>query len=897
MEQLMYSSKFQIFEPLVATSKCGRALAFLLVSLMIVSCGKSTDANPEEALRFYRSAVTYEGQGQFHAAIIEARNAIQKNPEDTAGYILLAKIYNKVGSFDSTQKLLQPLLEKKPSVGLELAESYINSNKFRSAINALSQYPVDLIKDVQSAVRMQVILAECSIRLGDKVSYEASLAELKKIPQASFDVLALDAQYLLSQGSKEGAQLKFDQLAKGNDATAKTYLLVGNFELQQNQLSKAEDYYTKALSLLPNTDVMTVERRAVLAQLTEALIQQGRTSEAYRYQKILADANPEGVVAQQKFSDALELYRQSKFTEAEKLLSEIREQFPNDKNSAMLMGLVQFQQGQDNRAIELFDKYIDTENASSVVIQTAALAKFRVKKMDEAVVLLKKSVASQPDNADILATYGLALLDLDPTSADGQKALEKSLAINPSKHRLRLALAKRHFVMKNIEQGLAQLKTAYKALPLDFVLQEAYLKALMQNGKNEDVKQEIALFQKEYPTNPRSSFIEGWFKLVVKDYPGAETAFVKALSVKGSEEKSFAYSGLAELYLIQKQPQKAINTLQLLINEDPSNIANYAKWYQLVRELKREQEAQVFLTELESKSNTWQPSAVLAQVMLEQQQAAEAVKYIERALLRSGNSANVKQLAAQTYQNYGIWLVGQKKSSDAKVQFLKSLTLYPENAQFLSTVIRFELEQKNFTEAQKLLDQFTETKENQYERLFFQGMIRMAEGKADEAVEFYKKSWAHTPTDAVAEVIYQHFQGKGQKVDADKFLDEWSQKLQKSYSAALLQAVNAQNNKKTADALRWYEKAIEISPNMPIPLNNLAWMYYEANDERALAYAEKAAAIAPNVAPILDTYGWILVEKGQLIKGIEILKKALDLAPDNAEVRSHYERATKMKKN
>lgn len=39
------------------------------------------------------------------------------------------------------------------------------------------------------------------------------------------------------------------------------------------------------------------------------------------------------------------------------------------------------------------------------------------------------------------------------------------------------------------------------------------------------------------------------------------------------------------------------------------------------------------------------------------------------------------------------------------------------------------------------------------------------------------------------------------------------------------------------------------------------------------------------------------LKKGQVQKGTEILKKALDLAPDNAEIRDHYERALKAKKN
>ena len=866
-------------------------ISIVAASLTLASCGDDKGADKEGAARHITSATTYQGQGQFHAAMLEARNAVEKDPENPAGHLVLAKIYNQIGSFDASQKLLESVSKKMPSVNLELAESYINNNKFRSAINALNDYVVDEAADPASAARKQAVLAQSYIRLGDKAGYEKAVESLSKMPNTKNELIIIEADYLVSQGNKEAAAAQLELLAKSENLSAKNYLLLGNFALQNNQYDKAEGFFTKAISLLPNTDVMTVERRIVLAQLTESLILQGRTSEAYRYQKILADENPEGKVAQQKFNDATELYRQGKFVEAEKLLSEIRDQFPQDKNSAMLLGLVQFQRGQDEQAIELFDKYIDTETASSTLIQTAAIAKFRSKKMDEALEMLKKAVAAQPNNADILATYGLALLDHTPTSDEGQKALEKSLALNPEKHRLRLALAKRHYTMKNPEQGIAQLRTAYRAVPLDFVVQEAYIKALMQAGKNEELKQEIATFKKDYPANPRGSFIDGWSKLVQKDYAGAQAMFEKALSAKDNPEKILAYTGLAELYQQQNQPQKALSAWQTLLAEDATQVPVYAKWYQLVRELKRTPEAIVFLTQLEAKSDKWQPSAVLAQILQEQKQMPEAIKYIDKALERSAKAQNVKQLAANLYQNYGIWLYSQNKGADAKIYLLKALNFYPENVLYLTSVIQLEIAQKNIPEAQKLLDQFAQTKENEHSRLFLQGVIRFAETKNEDGLDLYRKSWATQPSEIVAEALLQHYQKAEQKEQLETFLNDWSKKMPTSYRAALLQAITAQNNNKPDEALKWYEKSVEIAPNMPIALNNLAWMYYERKDPRALELAKRAAQLAPSSAEILDTYGWILVETGKVKEGIEILERAASIASNNQDILQHLKAA------
>jgi tetratricopeptide (TPR) repeat protein len=866
----------------------------LLAGFSLVGCGDKKGVDKEGAARHVTSASTYFAQGQFHAAMLEARNAVQKDPENPAGFLMLGKIYNTLGSFDAAQKTLEPVQKKMPGVSLDLAESYINNNKYRSVINLLSNYTPESTQP-ELAIRKLTYLAQSYIRLGEKQAYENTLAELKKLPNSESDVLLIESEYLLSQGLKEAAAAKLDLLAARNDLPSKTYLLLGNFALQNNERAKAEDYFTKALGLLPNTDVMTLERRVVLTQLTEVLILQGRTSEAYRYQKILSDANPEGKAAQEKYNDALELYRQGKFADAEKLLEEIRDQYPQDKNSAMLLGLVQFQRGQDEQAIQLFDKYIDSETASSTLIQTAALAKFRAKKVDEAVAMLKDAVEAQPNNADILATYGLALLDISPTSDEGQKAIEKSLAINPEKHRLRLALAKRHYAMKNDEQGLAQLRTAYRAAPMDFVVQEAYFKALMQGGKNDELKSEIANFQKENPGSGRGAFIDGWYKLVVKDYAGAQVAFEKALSIKDNNERIMAFTGLAELYQIQNQPQKAINTWQTLLTEDPSQIPVYAKWYALARELKRTPEAITFLTGLEAKSDKWQSSAALAQILQDQQRTPEAVKYVERALERSGKAENVKQLAANLYHANGLQLLAQNKPDEGKVSLLKALNFFPDNPQFLSSLIQLEISQKNIPEAQKLLDQFAQTPENEYIRLYLQGVIRFAEDKKDQGLELYRKSWATHPSELVGEALLGYYEKNQLKAEAENHLNDWSKKLPKSYRAALLQAVNAQNNKKPDESLKWYEKAIEIAPNSPIALNNLAWMYYERKDPRAIELAKKAAQLAPGSAEILDTYGWILVENGQIAEGIEVLERAASMATDNKEIAEHL-KAAKSKK-
>ena len=73
----------------------------------------------------------------------------------------------------------------------------------------------------------------------------------------------------------------------------------------------------------------------------------------------------------------------------------------------------------------------------------------------------------------------------------------------------------------------------------------------------------------------------------------------------------------------------------------------------------------------------------------------------------------------------------------------------------------------------------------------------------------------------------------------------------------------------------------------PIVLNNLAWLYMEIGDERAIATAEQALALAPDNADIADTLGWILVQSGEADRAIGLIRRSIEQKPEDPTVRYH----------
>lgn len=366
--------------------------------------------------------------------------------------------------------------------------------------------------------------------------------------------------------------------------------------------------------------------------------------------------------------------------------------------------------------------------------------------------------------------------------------------------------------------------------------------------------------------------------------------------MSSNKEKHLAYSGLAQVYEIQNEPQKAVTSWQLALESEPGLTAAYGRWLSHMRQLNRQQQAVSFLKGLESKATAWEPSVVLAQMMVADKNIPAAIDHIKTALQLSKNADNVKQIAASLYQAAGLEHRAKNQLNEARINFLAAVKLYPENADLLANLIQTEIAANNIPEAQKLLDQFAQTDENEGARLFLQGVIRFAEKNPEEGIKLFRTSWGIIQTDGVADAIFSHYQRTNQPELAQKFADEWAEKLPNSYRAALIKAMTAQSQNNADEALKWYEKTVELAPNMPAALNNLAWMYYERKDERALDLAKRAYQNAPQSPAILDTYGWILVETGKVQEGIKILEQAVAIDPEAKEIQEHLVEAKKRDK-
>jgi putative PEP-CTERM system TPR-repeat lipoprotein len=118
-------------------------------------------------------------------------------------------------------------------------------------------------------------------------------------------------------------------------------------------------------------------------------------------------------------------------------------------------------------------------------------------------------------------------------------------------------------------------------------------------------------------------------------------------------------------------------------------------------------------------------------------------------------------------------------------------------------------------------------------------------------------------------------------------LRQWIQQRPKDLMARDALASLLISQKRYDQATSESEELLKLQPNNPVVLNNLAWLYHQRNDSRALDYAERAHSLAPRAAAIMDTLGDILVRGGNTERGIPLLREAYDSSQKMPEIGYH----------
>jgi tetratricopeptide (TPR) repeat protein len=102
-------------------------------------------------------------------------------------------------------------------------------------------------------------------------------------------------------------------------------------------------------------------------------------------------------------------------------------------------------------------------------------------------------------------------------------------------------------------------------------------------------------------------------------------------------------------------------------------------------------------------------------------------------------------------------------------------------------------------------------------------------------------------------------------------------------------AYAAWTQKQFKRAVELYERALELDENNTTAMNGLGYILVDTGMDitRGFRYCRKAVDRKPQSAAYLDSLGWAYFKSGEMMEARTWIRRALELAPKDREVRDH----------
>ncbi|WP_170285833.1 XrtA/PEP-CTERM system TPR-repeat protein PrsT [Propionivibrio limicola] len=885
-------------------SKPRMVLSALLSSLFLFAC---SGEKPEAMLA---SAKDYMAKSDHKAAVIQLKNALQSDPNLPEARFLLGKT----------------LLESGNPTAAEV--------ELRKAADL--NYPAD---------QLTPLVARTQLMLGQAQKVTDSYASVVlTAPEGNAELQTVVGQAYLAQGKGDAAKAAFE-------AALKAVPDYGPAIVGQAKLKAASRDLPEALAMV-DAVLAKVPRLHEAWQLKgDILNAQGKEADAINAYRKALEAKPDYFPA---LSAIVAVHMESRNLEAAgKQLEEMNRVAPGHPQTTYLNASLAYQQKNYEVAKENIQQHLKIVPDSPLGIQLAGAIEFELKSYVTAETYLLSALpktpelgmarriliatylrSNQPDkalgvlrpvldkienNSDMLALAG----DVFMQNGEAEKAsgyFEKAARLDPENKTKRTSVALSHLAKGETETAyreLEQIAAGDSGIAADMALIASQLK----QRKFDQALKSIANLEKKQPDSPLPHSLRATALLGKDDVAGARKSFEQAL-VKNPAYYPAA-ANLARFDLRDKKPEEAKKRFEGVLAKDPKN----AQALLALAELKmREGGKTDEVAGLISKAITANPTEPVPHVALiglylsakdtkkavaaAQQalatlperpeildaagRAQQAAGDYDLALVHYGKLAALMPNAAQPHVKMAeVYLL--QKNKDAAMQSLKkALTVKPDYVPAQRGIIMLDFDAGRTNEALARAREVQKQRPKEAVGYVLEGDLHALKKAWPDATASYRKGLGQRAEVAVAIKLHAALMAggnAGNAAEAEKFADGWTKDHPRDLQFRAYLAESAMARKDFINASKHFQAMVAAQPNNPAVLNNLAWVSLQLKDPKGIEYAERAYKLMPDNPNILDTLGAYLVANGETGRGLDLLKKASGLAPNNAAIRLNLAKA------
>jgi putative PEP-CTERM system TPR-repeat lipoprotein len=167
-----------------------------------------------------------------------------------------------------------------------------------------------------------------------------------------------------------------------------------------------------------------------------------------------------------------------------------------------------------------------------------------------------------------------------------------------------------------------------------------------------------------------------------------------------------------------------------------------------------------------------------------------------------------------------------------------------------------------------------------------EGDLSMANKSYPEAARAYQQALDIQYDRPLVIKSFQALSESGAK-EPERVVHDWLAKHPDDAATRLLLADYYMGHAQNTQAADQYEQVLKAHPSQVAALNNLAWIYTEQHNPKALTLAKQAYKLAPQSPSIADTYAWALIAANQPKVALPIVLQAAKAAPKVPSIQYH----------
>jgi putative PEP-CTERM system TPR-repeat lipoprotein len=880
------------------------------VSLWVLS-GLALAAPSQEAVRYYEEALSYFNQEQYESAVIQLKNALQINSDYLPARLLLGEALLLQGDGAAAEKEIRIAQRTgaAPSLTLlPLAKALDQQRKF-----------ADLVKEIRSEQlppdKQQHILflrGKAFLELGEYTNAKRAFKRALDTPGSSkvLPTVGLAMLALREQQPQQADQIA-DQALTLDPEHPEVWHAKGAIAYARGDLEQAVSHYTRCLQLNPGHYTAKVSRASVYVELErykEAIKEFDELSVAAEWDPQI---NYYLALAKRKTGD-LQGAKDALRKAAQIVNSASYEKLRESRQLLLIGGLINYSNGELEKARQFLSDYISQDRNNVVALKLQASTLLAMQEPAKAIPFLKRATELAPKEAALhrqlaeayfrVGQYGKAIWSYK--TAD---------RLAPGEPQTLFKLGVSHLAAKDRKAAIKKLEAAYQADPKSAQIALMLSSVHLGNDNVPRAKEILERLTQSQPQNPTAANMLATAYLQAGDRRRARQWYGKALTINPDFRP--AIINLAQLDALEKRYDSARAALDRLLAKEPEN-------QRLLYEL----------ATLEKQSGSLPNALRLLEKAYEfdRDAAYVAFRLIDYSLV-AGNNDRAFEVASdlrrQDAENPRVYLamgrveLAKGDTAAAQAAFQKAVklagfdaqTLYeiaewqlragnPEEARWslqkavkgdgafvpaMLALVELEIGTNKLDSAEKLIKKFAARHRNHPAVNRLRGDLAFRKGDYGQAIGYYDAALKQKDD---PDLVLRRFQARttaGEKERAVSEMAAWVEANPRNLAArqALAETYHAQGQQQQAKT--HYEELLQQGLESAELLNNMANLYADMGDPRALDFAQKAYKLSPTNPSIIDTLGWLLVKGGKLEKGLGHLRDASARSPNQAEIRYH----------